>query len=110
MDDPQVIFNKVVGAIVAISIAKEYCGYMSVVYAERKDNYMVNKFAEVEKGHDKLMKAMSIKTDAMIPEIKEIIEFNMSLIFDIVALDPTAQKRIYNLVQKIQKEEKSKNK
>lgn len=106
MDSNETIFNKVLGAIISLAISKDYCGYLSAVYDERDEKYMRNKFSDVEKSQDKLIKAIGVNMDTARPEVKEMIEFNSNLIFDSLSLSVNNQNRVYSLIKKLAKEEK----
>ena len=100
------IFNTVLGAIVALAISKDYCGYLSAVYDEKGDKYVRNKFSDVEKAQDKLIKAIGVNMDTARPEVQEMIEFNSNFIFYGMNLSVKNQGRVYKLMKKLAKEEK----
>jgi len=106
MDSQETVFNKVLGAIISLAISKDYCGYLSAIYDERGEKYMRNKFSDVEKAQDKLIKAIGVNMDTARPEVKEMIEFNSDFIFYGLNLSIKNQDRVFKLMKKLAKEEK----
>ena len=106
MDSKEQIFHTVIGCVISLAISKDYCGYLSAVYDEKGDKYVRNKFSDVEKAQDKLIKAIGVNMDTARPEVQEMIEFNSNFIFYGMNLSVKNQDRVYKLMKKLAKEEK----
>lgn len=109
MTEPEYVFHKTLGCYIANSLALEYNGYMEVVYDEAKLNHLRNKCRVAMKAEQAVLDNMKIKLKAISDQADEIIQFNSKLIFDITALPEEKQRRVYKLVQKLEKEEDEKS-
>jgi len=105
MEIDEELFNRVVGALICLSITEQYTGYLAEVYKERKSNYMVNKITAVEKSCSALMKTLNFHLDTTIPEVKALVEFKMDLIYESTTLSYEDQHKVLNFVNELKKGE-----
>lgn len=99
------IFNKTLGCIIANLISVDYNGFMEVEFRSIGNNYLANKCIQAAKAEQKVIDKLKIVDKEVASMIEERVKFYSDLIFDVLALDESKQKRMRNLVDKLKKEE-----
>jgi len=97
----EIDFHYRIGTIIACEVVKEYAGTAGTHYKEAGNNYLFNKCQEAEKCAEKLSTAMSRDLKAIMPHVTPIVEHNMQIVYDVLALEIDDQKRIQGLIKKI---------
>lgn len=101
-------FNLHIGTIVSGEIIKDYLTLLQLEYSpkELNDKYMVNLCKDVQKRLSTLLKNVSreLVNERTESAVKEVIEYNFGLVYDVLALEMKDQNRIKQLISKIKKE------
>jgi len=103
------LFHKKIGLLVAASFCAEYSGYMEAVYDEKGKNYLRNKCSRLHEQSTKMVELLGHDLKMIDPKIREVVEFNLNLVYDTLDLEDKNQQRVYSLVKKLRKEEKEKD-
>lgn len=102
-------FNLHIGTIVSGEIIKDYLTLLQLEYSpkELNDKYIVNLCTDIQKRLSTLLKNVSreLVTEKTEDAVKEVIEHNFNMVYDVLALDMKGQNRIKQLIHKIKKEE-----
>lgn len=102
-------FNTLFGCLFTVGNAIEYLTVMAVHLKEHKANYVANKCNEAvsacNKAYEPLMRALMANLSPAEKElITEALERNKELVYKLFLLDETDQKRVSNLIDKINRE------
>ena len=103
------IFNKTLGLIMANLISVDYNGFMSKTFRDAGSNYLANKCDNAAKAEQKVIDKLKVADKSVKGMIDERVTFYSDVIFDLLELDEVNQKRVKNLIDKLKKEERSKN-